>query len=529
MTQQLIALVGAFLLSLMITPIFRRIAMQCGLIDKPDKNRKLHSGAVALSGGVAVFLSCAIGASLALLFSEGIRRAIVTQPFPVFGLAISSSGMVLLGLLDDAFNVRGRQKLAGQFVLVSIAVLCGFKINAIGLFGTAYPLGLFVIPVSIGWLLLTVNALNLIDGADGLCSTVGWVASAGFAFMCAYTQHPIEAAIAASLTGALLGFLVFNWPPAKIFLGDAGSMLIGLILGLLAIRTNLKEATAISLLGTVAILAIPIMDSGMAILRRKLTGRSIFAVDRGHLHHKLLGSGFSAHSLVIVVTLTCGILAIGAVLSAILQNEFIAIVAILIVTVSLIATRLFGYSELAMLTKRMGGFGNSLLPRHSGREVKPNMQRMHFQGSRNWEVIWETLTEYAKKHDLARICLDLNVPWLHEGFHATWKQKISKSGEQPWSTKLPVVANEKQVGRIEIVGFNNQYPIASCLRDLAELVEGLQDQIDLICSDAVVHAGDLAFVSNHDQWKQDSPDVNSVETIRGDEYHPSVTTTATND
>ena len=344
-------------MSVLITPIFRAFAIRNGLVDRPDPTRKLHRNEVALSGGVAVFISCALATGLSLLWVEGIRNAAWNNIVQVSGLAISSIGIVILGLIDDRFTLRGRQKLAGQVVLSTILVVSGFQFHALKVLGTEFQLGFFAIPFSVGWILLTINALNLIDGADGLCSTVGWIASAGIAAMATMAGHTIESSIAAGLSGALLGFLVYNFPPAKIFLGDAGSMLIGLLLGALAMRTSLKEATAISLFVPISILAIPLFDSSIAILRRKLTGRSIFSVDRGHLHHSLLRHGLSNTGLVFVVSGLCVVVAAGAILGMVLKNDVVSIFAV---------------------TCALGGFGGDTSLRTCGTEA-PCEQALSFQ------------------------------------------------------------------------------------------------------------------------------------------------------
>ncbi|MFN9912725.1 MAG: MraY family glycosyltransferase, partial [Pirellulaceae bacterium] len=199
-----------------------------------------------------------------------------------------------------------------QILVAGWMVWSGYRLEAIDIFGWQLDFSYLMVPISMLWLLLTINSLNLIDGADGLCSSVGWIASTGIAAMATVGGHSLEGSIAAGLAGALLGFLVYNFPPAKVFLGDSGSMLVGLMLGALALRTSLKGATAISLLGPVAIFAIPFFDSGMAILRRKLTGRSIFSTDRGHIHHSLLRWGVSHRGLLLIVNVACAVTAAGA-------------------------------------------------------------------------------------------------------------------------------------------------------------------------------------------------------------------------
>src|SRR5437868_2212657 len=149
------------------------------------------------------------------------------------------------------------------------------------------------VPVTLFLLLGAIGSLNLIDGMDGLLSTVGVLVSLAVAGMAVMGGHWLAACAAVALAGALLGFLRYNFPPATIFLGDSGSMLIGLVLGVLAIKSALKTPTTVALMAPAVLLTIPIFDTFAAILRRKLTGRSIYSTDRGHLHHCLLSRGLS--------------------------------------------------------------------------------------------------------------------------------------------------------------------------------------------------------------------------------------------
>ncbi len=461
---------------MILTPIYRWIALRCGFVDRPDHTRKLHRSEVAIAGGISVFVALVGAVVLSMSIYPETFKSAKTNSLSLWGLLISASGIVLLGFIDDRFSIRGRQKLAGQIVATSFLVLCGYRMESFQIFGMHIDLGLMSIAVSIGWILFTINALNLIDGADGLCSTIGWVASAGIAAMAAITGHPVESMLAASLSGALLGFLVFNFPPAKIFLGDTGSMLVGLLLGALALRTSLKEATATSLMVPITILALPIFDSAMAIVRRKLTGRSIFSVDRGHLHHNLLRRGFSNFSLVLVVTLLSCTVALGAFLGVLLQNDWIAFGSMLIALGGLVVGKYFGHSEFKLIGARAFHFGGSLLDFRSAHKGVGQHQMIRLQGSLAWDRIWEAFIEFAEKHDLSKICMDLNVPWLHEGFHASWQRSKIPEISERWITKIPIYSDGKMYGRLEVIGKSSQ-SVFSTLSALAELMEAIQPEV----------------------------------------------------
>src|SRR5690606_34845846 len=202
----------------------------------------------------------------------------------LFGAA---SVLMLVGLLDDAIALRGRQKLLLQILVVAAIVGGGTVVQSFNLFGYDISLGIFAYPVTVLWLLAAINALNLLDGADAMASTVGAIISGGLAVLCVQTGNPLGAVVAAALSGALIGFLFYNRPPATIYLGDAGSMVIGLFVGVISIWGAVKGSALVSF-APMMVLTLPLFDSAVAILRRVLTGRGIFATDRGHLHHRLL-------------------------------------------------------------------------------------------------------------------------------------------------------------------------------------------------------------------------------------------------
>ncbi|MCY2975814.1 MAG: MraY family glycosyltransferase [Planctomycetota bacterium] len=496
MIYQLIALSGSFALSLLLTPIFRRVSIAIGMVDHPDSHRKLHREPIALCGGPTILVSSLVAACLIPFFDEPIRNVFWFNPWPILGLFGGAIAIVVLGAIDDKFALRGRQKLFGQIAVCFWMVFCGYRISNVELFGLHIDMAILMVPVSILWLLMTINSLNLIDGADGLCSSVGWIASAGIAVIATLIGQTLEATIAAGLAGALLGFLVYNFPPAKVFLGDSGSMLVGLILGALAIRASLKGPTSVSLLAPVAIFAIPFFDSGIAILRRKLTGRSIFSTDRGHIHHSMLRWGLSNQGLVIAITIGCGITAIGAIFSTSMGNPAIAIISVMCVLGALVASRAFGHAELQLLGRRTYHFCGSLVPKSKSDHAVGNYHAIRFQGNRGWETVWNSLMEFAEKHDLAKVSLDLNVPWLHEGFHASWSRTRTPDEANLWKSQLPVFANNRPLGKMILVGRMENVNAVSVLNELAEMMEGLQSVLRELASEPEIHNDSKATLAN---------------------------------
>jgi UDP-GlcNAc:undecaprenyl-phosphate GlcNAc-1-phosphate transferase len=415
-----IAAVLSLCASLMLVPVVRSLAHLCGVIDRPDKERKLHEVPVALGGGVAVFLSfgltCFLTVSLDRQYFGQILGSIDSKWYV---LIAASAAMLLVGLVDDIWNLRGRQKLLMQCLIVACLVGSGTMIEKVGLFGIEIPLGLLAYPVSILWLLIAVNALNLIDGADGVATTAGSIICLGFGFLSVISGEYINGVVGFALAGALVGFLAYNRPPASIYLGDAGSMMIGLLVGSLAAWSNVKESTAISA-APLAILAIPLFDSTAAIVRRWLTGRSIYATDRAHLHH-LLKEKYGSTGMLVVIAAVCTATTVSAVLSVYLDQQWVAIFGVFVVLGLLIFTRSFGHAEANLVIGRATDLAHSLTTTPQRSHGHRHHRCVSLQGNGPWDTVWEPLVNFAESHEFARVKIDLNMAWLHEGYHANWQ------------------------------------------------------------------------------------------------------------
>ncbi len=479
-----LVVIAAFIAAVVLTPVVRHLAFRFGIVDRPDPLRKLHGRTVARAGGVAVLLAVLLACSGALLRfdAQSLLRLDLT---PFIGLLVVMIGVNLLGLADDIWTLRGRQKLLGQIVLAFVLAMTGFKILHLQVFGFAVELGYLAIPATIIWLLATTNALNLIDGSDGLCSSLGAVISGALGVIAAMNGHFAESAIAFALCGALIGFLVFNFPPASIFLGDSGSLLIGMITGALAIRCSIKGPASVAFLAPLAILSIPLMDSAMAIVRRKLTGRSIYTTDRAHLHHSLKDKGLGDLGLVLTVIAMALVTSAGAILSQLLGRDWLALVGTSVVFAALILTRAFGHAEMVLIARRSRNFARSLLEPATKTDQITHSKTVRLQGSRQWETIWNTLVEFAEAEELCKLDMDLNVPWLHEGFHGSWHRSRQPDRLERWSAGLPIFADGRIAGRIDVSGPANGGETLPSVAKLIELLSDLTPQVEAIM------AGDL--------------------------------------
>jgi UDP-GlcNAc:undecaprenyl-phosphate GlcNAc-1-phosphate transferase len=482
----MVTLVLPFLLSLglsfLLTPLARHLAHRWGFTDKPDGRRKLHARAVPVAGGVAVLLA-SLTTVLVLVFTEICpwSEAFHEQASQWLGLAAASILIAGVGFVDDWKRLRGRHKLVGQLLAVAILIATGLVIDTVRIAGLEFDLGVMAIPFTALFLLGTINSLNLLDGMDGLLGTVSMIVILAFAGMAAMEGRWTTASVAVIVAGSVLGFLRYNLPPAIIYLGDAGSMLLGLVVGVLAVKSSVDGPASMALATPLTILAIPILDTLAAICRRKLTGRSIYTTDRGHLHHCLLRQGFSKVGALCVVCLFCLLTVAGAFLGVWLGSDWPALVTALSVAVLLVRLRWFGHGEALLVRERLKNLVGSLLT------LRPSSGPMHsaicLQGSGNWTELWERFTQCAEALTLRTMRLDINAPCLQESFNARWDNCLpvdihaedAEAGPKLWNTALPLVWRGQTVGRLEVSGARAGIPVWRKIAALARLVDEIEN------------------------------------------------------
>ncbi|MGF1579455.1 MAG: glycosyltransferase family 4 protein [Gemmataceae bacterium] len=458
---------ASFALSLVLVPVIRGIALRIGLVDKPDNRRKTHAKVTPVAGGIAVFLSLLAVVGGMLCFRPDDLAACY---FQIVGLLAGGLLICLVGVADDFGRLRGRHKLLGQVAAVCVVIGSGVVVEHVHLLWWKIDLGLLSIPFTICFLLGAINSLNLLDGMDGLLGSVAVIVCATIACLAVLTGRPSDAIVALALAGAVLGFLRYNYPPASIFLGDCGSMLIGLVVGTLAIVTSVKASTTIVLSTPVALLTLPFMDTTAAILRRKLTGRSIYSTDRGHLHHCLLRRGYSIPRVLAIVSACCFVTGISVLLSQTFQNELIALTTSIAVVVVLVVTGLFGSAEAILVKERLVALGSSLLtPRTEGRAKQLEVR---LQGSVDWNTLWNAITDKAEALQLRQVRLDVNAPSLHENYHARWEISTRETEhDTQWRVEIPISIRTIDVGRILIVGSSDSEAIWVAIESITALIE----------------------------------------------------------
>lgn len=467
-----ILFVAALVCSLVLTGLAKRIGSRIGLVDQPDGRRKIHAHVVPLVGGIAVFISTVIVLTIAFLIPSPFSESAEINARELVGLLVGSAIICMVGVVDDYRRLRGRYKLLGQAVAVAIVMYSGIHVRIVTVFSWDLELGWLAIPFTLFWLLGAINSLNLLDGMDGLLGTVGTIVCLAFAVMAAMYGHLVGACVATALAGALVGFLRYNAPPASVFLGDAGSMLVGLVIGVLAISCSLKGPTTVALAAPAALLILPILDTTAALIRRKLTGRSIFATDRGHLHHCLQRGGLSRTRSLLLISALCLLTVLGAIGSIAYRDESLALISAGAVVVILLATGLFGCAEVVLLAKSIRDYAGSVIGNpQTGRGIE-----VRLQGSARWGEFWKRLTGTAELLKLRSISLDVNSPAHHEGYHARWCRPAVKFGEEPncWSAVILLTAWGQTIGQVAVTGHPDSQPVWQKLAELTEITDGIE-------------------------------------------------------
>ncbi|MBQ6789741.1 MAG: undecaprenyl/decaprenyl-phosphate alpha-N-acetylglucosaminyl 1-phosphate transferase [Clostridia bacterium] len=299
----LAAFICSILLAFAFTPIVRVLAFKIGAIDVPKDNRRMHKKPIPRIGGLAIFL----GSAITCLFfcNVDLRLCLVL---------LGALCIVVLGMLDDIKNINAFVKLIFQLAISAIPVIGGVRIQYFHIGDNYVFLGLWAIPVTIIWMVALMNAINLIDGLDGLSCGVSTISAISILAVIIIQGGEFHSALLTLiLIGACLGYLPYNKNPARIFMGDTGSLFLGYSLSLISIEGMFKMHTVISMIVPLIIFALPLADTIFAIVRRVLAGKSPFSADRGHLHHRFIDMGFTQKETVKILYAICGILGLVAV------------------------------------------------------------------------------------------------------------------------------------------------------------------------------------------------------------------------
>ena len=339
MRTQIVAFLLSLGVSALLTPIVLRLANRFNLYDAPDGERKIHTRQIPRLGGIAIvagFLTPLLGL---LFYTNLYTLELKGDELRLSVFLAGIAGIVGLGLYDDLKGCGAGPKLLVQGLVGALLWYGGISFDAVTIFDHSFTFGWLSLPLTMLWVAGVINAMNLIDGLDGLAGGVAFFAAISLFSIAWLNGDPILALFGAALAGSALGFLLYNFSPAMIFMGDTGSMMIGYAFAAAALWSANKRTTAMAMLLPALALGLPLFDTIYAFMRRIVQGKSPFQSDRQHIHHRLLDAGLSHRDAVLVLYGVCVTLTLTAVAIRSTEDPTYGVVVLTLATVIFIATR----------------------------------------------------------------------------------------------------------------------------------------------------------------------------------------------
>ncbi len=414
-----------FLVALLVTPWVIRLSHRGIGLDRAEESRKRHTVPTPRLGGAPIMLALSVG--LLLIMAIEVDSARDWMPMLVGSVLIYG-----LGLCDDLKPIGARKKLLGQIAIASLVYWLGLRIN-----GVTYPgssstaqLGALSFPLTVFWLIAVPNIINLIDGFDGLAGGLGLFMATTLGIVGLFAHQMPVAWYSFTLAGALLGFLVFNFPPAKIFLGDGGAYLIGFCIAALSLTSSQKGSIGAVLVVTVVALGLPILDTSFTLLRRAFRGFPLFHADEDHIHHRLANLGFSKRRIVLAMYGICVVLSLVALSIFWSQGQTIPIAIGFVFFLALFGARYLQY------VRNWGDFRNQM-GRVWGRRrsvqyvlLQARLMELELDRCENAEEFWLRFNEALRRVGF----VEKQESVGSEKFH---RIEVKYNGATPWTLHVP--------------------------------------------------------------------------------------------
>ncbi|WP_242344758.1 glycosyltransferase family 4 protein [Anaeromyxobacter terrae] len=393
MRSACLAFFAATVTGLFLTPVVRAVASRRGALDDRLSARKIHGKPVPRLGGIAIVLACVVPLAMIAALGDEVRWGLESGwqalAFLAGGLAIAA-----LGIFDDLRGATARSKFTVQIAVAAGMYGLGFGIDEIATpFGEPIELGILGLPITVLWISGVINALNLVDGLDGLAGGVAFLALAVIFAVAASRGDAPAMLLTAAVAGGVLGFLFYNFNPASIFMGDTGSMFLGFVLATTALRVNRVSSSAVALLVPIVLLGVPIADTLLAIARRTLRGAPLFSADRGHIHHRLLDRGLTQGRAVVVIYGACALLGAAALVLVAATPARSALTLGAVALAALLALRWLGYLDLKiqdlprLIDERRRNVERRAMVRRLGLEL---------HGARSVRDLWSAVSAAAR-------------------------------------------------------------------------------------------------------------------------------------
>jgi UDP-GlcNAc:undecaprenyl-phosphate GlcNAc-1-phosphate transferase len=395
---------GSALLALIITPIVIKLARRIKAVDRPGI-RTVHTRAVPRIGGVTIFLSAMILIVIVLFLNNSIGQAFRNMQLQLISLFCSATFIFLVGLVDDLKGLPAKFKFLAE--LLAAAVLCFMTVRISSIKITeqlTLQLGLLSYPLTILWIVGITNAVNLSDGLDGLAAGISAIACGVILVFAIYSSNVIMAVIMLALLGSLCGFLFFNFNPAKIFMGDCGSLFLGFTIASSSVLCSMKSSALVGLALPALALGIPIFDTLFSMLRRFLDRRRIFAPDRRHFHHLLIDMGIKQrHVVVAIYLMTLLFTGLGMFMMVTRKSNSLVIFLCIILLLLL----LFNAVGSVRLRDTITGLQKKyeIANRCKQEQIKFEDAQLHFRNAHNFDQWWEAACKAAERLDFAWLSL----------------------------------------------------------------------------------------------------------------------------
>lgn len=337
----------ALIVSLATMPLVILLAKKTGAMDAPNA-RKVHKKPIPRIGGLGIYA----GFLAAMVFVAANYKMDPEMVHETFGLVVSGSLIVALGLVDDYKNLPAKIKLLGQICAAAVLVFAfdvriDFVTNPFGeyFYLDNLPIPHLAVPLTMFWLVGLTNTVNLIDGLDGLAAGVASIASFTILLVALEQNFILVAVLTAALAGAAVGFLKYNFHPAQIFMGDTGSMFLGFMLAGISVTGAVKSVATIALIVPIFALGLPILDTTFAIVRRLRGGVPIFKPDKGHLHHRLLGVGFTQKQAVLLMYVISALFGLSAIALTAVSSQIAVLILLVVIAAIIYGVRKLGIAR----------------------------------------------------------------------------------------------------------------------------------------------------------------------------------------